>query len=438
MSDKFSSQYESVSSQNYGKFAQKVEVVKGVPAILRFLDLPNGFMSYFESWILCDDDTKRPFIIKNEVEKSILYDIIGDRDNFYRGGFLESTINPKTRKPHYAWQMKDPELFNLVMYNNNLSNADGSWKSRQQYSFNTILRNPTIVEGKSINWCVENKHSMLLTLIPSAFKALGDLRILYGNPSEYDVVYIKSGTGFDTIHGMSKGDPMEFREVYIGELSDEEKVYGRYDLKKETAITSASKILERLGQAIERLSSVMGIDWVGQLEAKAAEDATDDGVNIHVPAARTVATGGAMDAVGSNPNFQNISIAEEVQPVSVQPAEVPPVVVAPAIAPAVQPVTPAPVVQAQVQTEQVVVAATPVTPRPIRVPLSQQQPQVQMESCFYCNAQIPAGSANCGQCGNVLMEPCTVPTCNKLFHVSLNTCPHCGEVYGVDVPQNLI
>lgn len=440
MIDKFTQEYENASSQSYGKFAKKVEIVKGVPSILRFLDLPNGFMGYFESWILCDDEVKRPFIIKNEIEKSILYDIIGDRDKFYEGGFLASVKNPKTNKPNYIWQMKDPALFNRVMYNDNLSNADGSWKSRQQYAFNCILRNAIIEEGKSVNWCIENQHAMLINLIPSAFKALGDLKILYGNPSEYDIVYSKTGTGFDTIHSMSKGDPVEYREVYIGELTDEEKTYGRWNLKKEAAVTPASKILERLGETIERISSVMGIDWIGKLEAASAAEAEEEGVNSNaVPPvqqpmqAPPVVESAPILQPSPQPVPQQQPVQAEVQqPIVPESQPVQAEVQQPMAQPVQQPLPASVTPPGQVQP-----AEAQQVRRPTRVPVTQQlqsAPQ-EMENCFYCGAQTPVGSLNCGQCGNVLMEPCANASCNKLFHVSLNTCPHCGMEYAQDLPN---
>lgn len=411
MEDKFSQAYSSVS-HSYGVFAKKIEIPAGTPVIMRIVGSRNDFAAYYESWILCDDDVKRPFIIKNEQGKSLLYDMIGDRDNFYRGGFLESIKDPKTNKPKYPWQMKDPELFNLIMYNNNLSGADGSWKARPSYAFNAILRNNSAEEGRLFNWCEENQHTMLLVLNPTGFKSLGDLIQMSGKLSEYDIAYLKTGTGFDTKHTIYKAIPddtgknPEFNIAVIGALTDQELMYGKYSLEKETALKSASVILEKLGDTVERLSSVMGIDWIGKLQAEAALEEDEGSSGVSLPTARTSAP---------------INNSEEKEPEWVSQG----VVTSP---PAEAPASP-------VSSPNAIPADNEVKPsRPVRVAVSQQvSAPVETEECYMCQETIPAGSVNCPECKNVLQDPCT--DCGKLFHVSLDVCPHCGKKYSVAIPS---
>lgn len=408
MEDKFSQHYSNVS-QTYGTYAKKIEISSGVPTILRVVGDRNDFVAYLESWILCDDDVKRPFIIKNELGKSLLYDLIGDKDNFYKGGFLESVKDPKTNKPKYIWQMKDPELFNLFMYNNNLSGADGSWKPRPNYVYNAILRNLIAEENKMINWCEENQHTMLFILNPTGFKSLGDLIQMNGKISEYDICYLKTGTGFDTKHNIYKAVPddsgknPEFNIAVIGPLSEEELYYGRYNLNKESALTPYTKILERLGNAIERASSVMQRDWIGQFQKEVSyevQEETAGGSTTH-----SAYTASQYNDTDKEPEWVSQGTTVEAKPVVQE-------------APVSVNETPAP-------TD----VKTPV--RTARVPKTESTSTVEMEPCHFCKEQIAKNLEVCPKCGNTLMEACT--DCGKPFSVSASTCPHCGKEYDLVV-----
>jgi hypothetical protein len=407
MEDKFSQAYSNVS-QAYGTYAKKIEIPSGIPIIMRVVGDRNDFAAYLESWILCDDGVKRPFIIKNEQGKSLLYDLIGDKDNFYRGGFLESIKDPKTNKPKYIWQMKDPELFNLMMYNNNLSGAGGSWKARPNYAFNAILRNNTAEEGKLFNWCEENKHTMLFILNPTGFKSLGDLIQMSGKLSEYDIAYLKTGTGFDTKHTIYKATPddtgknPEFAIAVIGPLTEEELYYGKYSLAKETELKPASTILGKLGDTIERLSSVMGQDWIGKIQKEASYEDKEQSAG----ASMTHTSYAAAEATKDEAEPAWVSEGTTPAPVQAEPA---PVQVAPAHADAV------------------VAEVKPVRVTRVPVEANVTAPGGEMEECYMCQEQIPAGSDVCPKCHNVLMDPCTA--CGKPFHVSLDVCPHCGKTY---------
>ena len=411
------------ATSNYGGYAKKIEVTHGVPSVMRVLNMPDGFMVYFESWILCDDEKKRSFIIRNEQGHSLLYSLIGNYDDFYRGGFLESIKDPKTNKPRFIWQSRDIDLFNRIMYNDNISGKDGTWKPTKMYDFNAILRNNTVTDdGKLINWCRENRSSMLLTLKATALKSLQQLKQIEGNPSEYDVAYIKSGSGFETVHNLVKATPEEFPEAVLGELSPEERAYFNWDLAKQTALTPAKVVLERLGNTIERVSTVMGIDWIGQYEEEAR-------VDEEMKAAGGGVTGQTYTSGRVQSSEPNTASAPQQAP---QPEEKP--AVAPTTVPTSTPQV-TPVVTSVVEESAVAVESTPTqVQEPVRRPMrvASDQPQAAIaatEKCYFCKEEIPEGSVKCPKCDNTLQEPCTA--CNKLFHISLDTCPHCGKKYTV-------
>jgi RNA polymerase subunit RPABC4/transcription elongation factor Spt4 len=256
--------------QGGGNFIQQIKIRKDSPNVLRLVDTPNGVERYYISWCLCDDDKKRPFIIENDREgKSILSQMLGDREHFYKGGILESVKDEVTNTGRLVHQEKDPELLLRIAYNNDPSGSDGSWKPREEYMFNALQRWPDTDEsGNLLYWCKENKHTKALVMGIMAFKRLQDVRLNDGELSEYDINYIKKGAGFSTQHNILKAGA-NLPNVVIGPISEEEAVYQRYDLIHETSLSSAPDILKYLRNQIERVDKVMNSSWLRKLEEQA-------------------------------------------------------------------------------------------------------------------------------------------------------------------------
>ncbi len=84
-------------------FAEEIEILKDVSNPIRLVDTPNGVERYYVSWILCDDDKKRPFNVENDNQgKSVLLKMLGDRNSFFKGGILESIKDEITKKGKYG------------------------------------------------------------------------------------------------------------------------------------------------------------------------------------------------------------------------------------------------------------------------------------------------------------------------------------------------
>jgi len=364
----YASQISDSGSGGGGKFAQVIALKKEVPNPIRIVDTPDGVERYYVSWMLCDDEKKRPFIIENDRQgKSILAEILGERASFYKGGILESMQDPITKKAKLIWEDKDPELMLTVAYNGDESGKSGSWKSREEYIFNAIQRNPDMDDaGNMFYWCKENKHTKILKMGILGFKHLQDVRMNDGNLSDYDINYIVKGAGMNTQHNIMKAGPA-IPNVVIGPLTEEEVAYTRYDLIAESSLEPASKILQYLRNRIVRIDQLMGTNFIQRLEAQAAE--------------------------------------EEQVPTAQPPAQPTP---NPAPAPESAPQAP----PARVPSRMAVAGQTGET-----VP------------CQFCKNMIPKDSDVCPSCKNTLMEECANVKCKKKFSVFESVCPHCGQEY---------
>ena len=182
--------------------------------------------------------------------------MIGDIDNFCRGGFLETIKDETTGKARPIYETQDPDLFLQVSKNNDPSGGSGSWKGRIEFAVNGIQRLPDIDEsGRMYDWCKENKHTKLLCLSPQPFGALQQLRTISGEPSEYDICYNITGTGRNTSHSIFKADVNQ-QGVVIGELSAEEAAYERYGLEEATKLSPSIYVLKYLTETITKISQI--------------------------------------------------------------------------------------------------------------------------------------------------------------------------------------
>jgi hypothetical protein len=140
-------------------FPIEKEIKPAVANILRIVD-PEATVEYWESWMLCDDDKVRPFIVKNDFQgDSLLIKMLGDSKDYYRGGILSSKLD-ESKSKYYEYESVDPELLLHVAYNNDKSGESGSWKPTRKYPWNILDREPED-EGdiKGQNWCDVKKHT---------------------------------------------------------------------------------------------------------------------------------------------------------------------------------------------------------------------------------------------------------------------------------------
>jgi len=407
--DRFNDEVGSIED-GYGEktYPTEIKTPSNTSNVLRLLDGSNSFRKYWISWFICDDDQIRPFIIENEHQgKGVLARMLGDSDNYYKGGYLESKKG-QFGKIHIH-QQKDPELFKrMTEYWNPSYNGTGTSRPKKEFVYNALHRNPETVDSKIIVWCRENQHTKLIRFGQKAFKALKIVRDNCGDFDAYDIVYSKQGTGSDTVFSVMKGDIGTQHNV-VGPLSDEEKAYERYDLDFITALASANYVLKNLRNQIERISNVVGISFLDELEKQLTIE------NAEYEAAKNAQAGQStrVDQIVAT------TITAAQPPVQPSVPEQESAIAAPhTVSTQIVP----PSVQASVASGAL----------PQRQPISAavaEQPIVTQDQvpCGHCRQLILADSKVCPKCNGLLLSDCD--TCHKPFSVFATTCPHCGQSY---------
>jgi hypothetical protein len=370
------------------EYAKEIKVTTNVPNVFRLVDGKDSLISYNISWIMCDDNVIRPFIIKNEHEGiSILGRMFGDKKNFYNGGYFETKKTKFGATPTY--QAKDPELYKIMTeYWNDSYQGTGSAKPKDEWMYNAIQRTPEIVDNQNVYWCMANKHTKIIKL---GQKALTALKAVMENDGpkveEYDINYIKQGAGSKTVHSMLKAGPGVAHAV-AGELSVDEKQYMKYDLKEVTRLSSAYYCLKHIPNKIKRMDVAMGTNYYQEMEKQASIEQELWEKNKDNKTAMQVTP--PMQAPIDNPfNDNNIPFEASKAPVT------------PPVSSGRRLVTP---------------STTPAVPA-----------NTKMIPCPTCAVLIPEDSIICPKCGDKLLEPCSV--CNNLFSTKATVCPHCGAVY---------
>lgn len=375
--DRFADETNRINDDSGGEkeYPAEIKTPSGTSNVLRLLDGSQSFRKYSISWCLCDDDQIRPFIVENETQgKGVLARMLGDADNFFKGGYLESRKGQFGKA--YVHQQKDPELFKRITeYWNPGYNGTGTARPKKEYVFNAIHRNPETVDGRTFNWCAENKHTKLIRLGQRAMKSLKMVRDNSGEFTVYDIVFSKQGSGADTIFGFMKGDIGTQYNV-VGPLTEAELQYERYDLDYITSLASAGYVLKNLRNSIERISAVMSVGWVAELEKQQAIE----------QAAYEAAKNGQVDQ------------------------QVPPIVTTPPAASMAAPAAPAAFVRQP--------AVRVASPHVEGIPL---------QPCGHCQQPIPEGSITCPRCAGVLLSDCDI--CHKPFSVFSTKCPFCLTEY---------
>ena len=254
-------------STNYPEkeYARELRIQSGVSNILRFLDGNDSFVTYYMSWIFCDDDVIRPFIVGNEKEgPSILSRMFGDKDNYFSGGYLESKKGKDGKL--FTYQQKDPELFKIMTeYWNPAYEGAGTCKPQKEFIFNVIHRNPEPIDNKQAVWCYEEKHTKILRFRQKALEALSVVSDNDGDVKDYDINYVKQGKGVNTTNSMLKAG-VNVPNVKIGLLSEEEQNYERYTLLDIVKSASAFYCLKHIPSKIKRMDAAMGTNFYAEFE----------------------------------------------------------------------------------------------------------------------------------------------------------------------------
>lgn len=208
------------------------------------------------------------------------------------------------KKKYYVQEKKNPEIFNIVAYNaldeNDNKRKYGlegrGWSGRDFFIMNCIDRTPAMYK-----WHQENKKTALLsktinvapnkkgeiteypeegvpaygfvnTLANTIFKYYGDWR-------DYDIGIEKTGqmnTPFRIINANKHIEeiPANLQKLVVtGPLSEEEKTWEAYDLRKLFAPSSATKIYNGLKVTIRQIDDILGTNYLSELKYLADEEA---------------------------------------------------------------------------------------------------------------------------------------------------------------------
>lgn len=392
MEDRFHSNVTTGEGQgnSLGPKCKFVPITSNIPNIMRIVD-PEGFAKYYESWIVCDDGTKRPFIVgldhaKEGKSYNALMEIIGDADRWCKGGILESIKDSVTGKQKFIWESKAPEIFLKVRYNGDPTGNEGSWKPKPQYVFNVIARagEQNSETGAYEFYSQLNKKTQVLKSGQMLFNALVTVADNNGELDTYDVNVYKTGSGkTDTQYTAYKAEKSKYPLTVVGGLSQEEQSYECWDFAKEFAPTSAADILNYLEKSIAEADRVLGKNIISKLYSEAGK--TQD---------PTIA-----------PSVQTQQAQTQVR--SVAPAQASVAATVTAQAP-VRSVAPARVIE-----------TAPVVP------------QSTGYSCHNCQTAITSDTEYCPSCSTQVGGPCQ--QCGKIFSIYDSKCPHCGKDYGTTI-----
>jgi len=382
------------------EFAVSKEIKGEVNNLFRIAD-SDKFSKCQRAWIVCDDGKPRPFtLVDNYGNRSPFLELLGDPDNFYRGGILESVKDPITKKGKFKYLEEYSELVTRFGYNGDRGGTKGNAKLQKQIVYQIYDRDlyeGTDEAGNTVKyyWCKENQHTMLMWLKVTAFETLIDVAEGNGDPKDYDCNYKKVGTGTSTTHVISRAGDL-LPGVVIGPITDEEKGYAMYDLDSETAVSPAGLILYFLGKAIKDLDICLGKDVHSELERVATLERGEQSDSEETEGATKYEIEEEDESLAT-PSQPAVQSAPEVKIVVTPPAQ-------PAAAPFVRGAAAA-VAKEEVKTNTVFC----------------QHPG--------CGKEIPADVDLCPSCKNIVRLACDNPECGKMVSVFAEKCPFCLQDY---------
>lgn len=385
---KFVQEFTYEESAKEKEYAKEVKIKSGESAVLRFLDGSDNFKSYQISWIMCDDDMIRPFIVKNESEgSSILGRMLGDPTNFCRGGFLESKRGAYGQV--FTYKAKDPELFNIMTnYFNPAFNGTGTSRPSIEAIYNVIHRNPEYIDTlqKEDVWCKVFKKTKVVRFKVSSMTALNNVESNNGSLVDYDIIYEKINSGGKVVTQIMKVG-IKTPYAVTGPVTEEEQAYERWDLNNLIRLSSAHYILTHLRSKVERISSAMNIDFYGELVSQEKLEFDE---------------------------YQKIKAQQKTESTNPIIINSPTVGTKSAATPAIE--TP--------RTQEV-------TPKVItRNPIHRSAVKTEaMTVCGHCHKEVPESAETCPHCQQILKIECD--NCGAMMGYFEEVCPSCGAKYSL-------
>ena len=307
-----------------GNFAADFEDIqycgmeKGVNKIVRLLGAPMGIQGYSPKptdpveLVVCDvkDDEGKRMVLKlplradQAANDHIVYRLY---DKVCEVTWIKNNSTGKREKV-FINKDKYPDLFEAVTKTGFKQDKDG-----KSYSYASGLKGQQVVVynliDRSDDWCKENKHTKVLSKqvdivtqddgsvrtfakigVPSfGFTGkLADQISKYGNYENFDVAIKKIGeqTNPYEVRNASKlksadlldellnddGSDLGADRIVIGPLTEEEKKYERYDLKKLYQPTSYQSIRKRLSSVFKLCDATMGTKLYDELDRLANDE----------------------------------------------------------------------------------------------------------------------------------------------------------------------
>jgi len=184
-----------------------------------YLRLVGKYKKIRIHWISGDDGIARPYLCD---DKCIICELI----NPFLSYVLVDTISPTGKKGYrrkYAFEDIVPALSKKITGDSSMGIQ--GWAAKDRFLFNCIDRMD--------NWCVENKHTKILSYSEKSIgigsgtaEQIWALSQEYGPYNRYDIKITRSGVSRSTSYTVMP------RHNGMFELSEEEKQYVLYDLDK--------------------------------------------------------------------------------------------------------------------------------------------------------------------------------------------------------------
>lgn len=223
----------------------------------------NEVKAVKRSWVLCDDNKRRPFNVEGTVLEDVMTLVLAhDRKK-----------DERTGEPYNEYHHKDKRSFRIVAHNDSRDDSQRGWSPSNITMLHCI---PRTLEG--MKWCQDNNHAMLLTKTPSSIgvgktvmEKLKEIAGENGDPENYDINFTKEGSGrFSTEYGGFRADP-NLPGVKPGPLEEWEvkaREEGLYDLEIIGAPSPLEYIYRNLKKALEAIDGEMGTTFLKELVAK--------------------------------------------------------------------------------------------------------------------------------------------------------------------------
>jgi len=204
------------------------------------------------------------------------------------------------KKRIYVNEFRNPDIFNMVKYNNLPEGSDArkytkGWLGQDLFVMNCIDRDPIFYK-----WSKDNKHTVFLSKNIDFYKtpegnmiefpipgvpAYGFVSALasnlfkhYGDWNGYDICIERTGTTtapYRLTHAFKHIEevPASLQPLVVnGPLTDEEKSWEMYNLEKLFHVASYTKIYNRLQKSIAKIDLTLGTNYVDELKHLSEEE----------------------------------------------------------------------------------------------------------------------------------------------------------------------